>query len=662
MKPIIGILTNDDRSAMLYKAQLSKIFHHGVILQMNTRESQNLDRLNSDLYITSTEDLLELASYCSENSDQVILMDLSYSEESLKIIDSMNYGQPILLVNYNRHMAEDSMQKLMLHYPNKLKLLPYYPEMSTPPTASIAITPGEIDLVPKIAEEVIDIGHRILSMNTILSLINKLFEMGHIDESSMNEYYLRALNQDHSYRSTFVDQIKTRSQLSIFLNQKEKGLVYYNQYGGIQYVNDKAESIFNWRGGGSDRVDGLQIALRGIDFSSVRFYMNLNRLINGTWYEISIYELSYIGEAQEYLCVFDLLGKAHVRKKRSEYGFEDIIQNSSKMSEIINNAKQISQLDSAIFLTGESGTGKGILAQAIHNHSFRSKGPFFAVNASTIPEALMESELFGYEEGAFTGASKGGKKGYFEFVNQGTLFLDEIDGMSLSLQAKILKVIEEKSFRKISGSKEISTDFRLITATNKSLQEILDGQIIRRDLYYRIAVFSLQLPPIRERESDVLILLDHFIKQFKLSISLTRDAKRLLLGYPWLGNVREIHNFAERLRLFDGKIIGAGDLLTSPVFYDMDFIIKGEMQSSDRHEPEMARAVLQLLYDQYMRDQKIGFQRLFRLLNDRGMEISKNKLQKILQQFVVDGMVTISIGRGGTQITERGIQMVLEES
>ncbi|MFR8989898.1 MAG: sigma-54 interaction domain-containing protein [Fusobacterium sp.] len=242
--------------------------------------------------------------------------------------------------------------------------------------------------------------------------------------------------------------------------------------------------------------------------------------------------------------------KEHVKSLGSgKYNFDDIIAVDKKSVEIKEFAKRIALTDSNILITGESGTGKELYASAIHNFSLRKDFPFIPVNCASFEKSLIESELFGYEEGTFTGAKKNGKTGLFQLANGGVLFLDEIGELEYGLQGKLLRVLQEKSIRKIGGSKEIPIDVRLICATNKDLFKLMEEGKFRRDLYYRIAIIPLTIPPLRERKDDIPALANKFIsdlsQKYKKDMFLSQEAIQLLKEYEWCGNIRELKNIIE---------------------------------------------------------------------------------------------------------------------
>ena len=233
------------------------------------------------------------------------------------------------------------------------------------------------------------------------------------------------------------------------------------------------------------------------------------------------------------------------------FDFENIIHKSSVMKDIFKVVKQIADSKSTALIMGESGTGKELISRAIHYNSNRKNYPFVTINCAAIPETLIESELFGHEKGAFTNAIEK-KLGRFEVAHQGTLFLDEIGELSLATQAKILRFLEEKEFNRVGGSKTIKVDVRLITATNKDLNQLIKKGNFREDLYYRINVVPIVIPPLRDRKEDIPLLIDHFINKFNVENNknvkgFNKEAIALMMQYEWPGNVRELENLVERV-------------------------------------------------------------------------------------------------------------------
>jgi PAS domain S-box-containing protein len=254
--------------------------------------------------------------------------------------------------------------------------------------------------------------------------------------------------------------------------------------------------------------------------------------------------------------------KTKVEKElKSKYQFSDLIGNSQAFLAAKKLAERISESNSSVLLIGESGTGKELFAHAIHNNSMRESLPFVAINCASIPEHLLESELFGYEEGAFTGAKKGGKKGQFEIANNGTLFLDEIGDMPLSMQSKLLRVLQEKEVQRVGAQKSMSVDVRIIAATHRDLEKLVEEGKFRQDLYYRLNVIKIEIPPLRKRKEDIpqisISLLKKLERRFyRKGIEFSAEVKERLMQHAWPGNIRELENVLERtINVLDGKTI-----------------------------------------------------------------------------------------------------------
>lgn len=245
-----------------------------------------------------------------------------------------------------------------------------------------------------------------------------------------------------------------------------------------------------------------------------------------------------------------------LRKRLTEqYEYEDIIGRSEAMQEVFSMIKAVTDTNATVLITGETGTGKELVARAIHSNSSQRYGPFVATSCGALPETLLESELFGYEKGAFTGADRT-KKGRFELANEGTLFLDEVGDISMKTQIRLLRVLQEKSFSRLGGTEQIKVDVRLVSATNRDLVAAIEEGSFRSDLYYRLNVVSIQLPPLRERIDDVPLLAAHFINKYNVEFNkkfdrVDRKAMDFMMDYHWPGNVRELENVIERAIVID---------------------------------------------------------------------------------------------------------------
>lgn len=275
-------------------------------------------------------------------------------------------------------------------------------------------------------------------------------------------------------------------------------------------------------------------------------------------------------------------GEIH-RLHQAKYSFENILTRNNRMLHLIDLARKAADSHSTVLLEGESGTGKEYFTHAIHQASYRHSGPFVQINCAAIPRELIEAELFGYVEGAFTGAKKGGKLGKFELASGGTLFLDEVGTLPLDMQAKLLRVLEEREYERLGDNQKIAIDIRVIAATNESLGEMVQKGKFREDLYYRLNVLRLTLPPLRERKDDIPLLAEHMLENFcreynHPSVRISNGAMERLQAYDWPGNVRELRNAVERaLMVSEGRVLYTKDL--PDIFLDGE--VAPEIESAD---------------------------------------------------------------------------------
>ncbi|MCS6771674.1 MAG: sigma-54 dependent transcriptional regulator [Kiritimatiellae bacterium] len=316
----------------------------------------------------------------------------------------------------------------------------------------------------------------------------------------------------------------------------------------------------------------------------------------------------------------------------ARYGLQHIIGQSPEMQEVLDTVKQVAPSRATVLLLGESGTGKELVAHALHQLSPRNKGPFVAVHCAALTSTLLESELFGHEKGAFTGATER-RRGRFELADGGTLFLDEIGEIDAAIQVKILRVLEERRFERVGGTEPIDVDVRLIAATNRDLKKLVEEGKFREDLFFRLDVVSIRLPPLRERTGDLPLLVNHFIQVFakenaKPVAGITPEALAALQSYSWPGNVRELRNVIERM-----VVLARGDRLT---LRDVPPHIRGEADAAPRggtlslveNEKLLIQRALKLHDGNVTRAaQELGISRrtLHRKLNEYGLRLSETE-------------------------------------
>lgn len=326
-------------------------------------------------------------------------------------------------------------------------------------------------------------------------------------------------------------------------------------------------------------------------------------------------------------------------EKHQKYSFQNIIAIDDKMQEVFRLMNKVLNNNINVLITGESGTGKELIAKAIHYNGNRKDKPFIIVNCASIPRELLESEFFGHEKGSFTGAYTK-KIGKFEIANEGTIFLDEIGELDISLQSKLLRVIQEKTFERVGGNEVIKTDVRIIAATNRNLKKCVEDKTFREDLYYRLSAFPISIPPLRERKGDILLLAQHFIKVYSENLNkkppkISKKVASALLEYPWPGNVRELENFIQRAIILSEKdTIELEDLPLSLQHYsipdskiDPEVIIQSDvilpLEEIEKKAIEQAIKLCEGNINLAAKKLNIGRATIYRLIKKYNIEVKK---------------------------------------
>ncbi|HLR36076.1 MAG TPA: sigma 54-interacting transcriptional regulator [Tissierellales bacterium] len=342
------------------------------------------------------------------------------------------------------------------------------------------------------------------------------------------------------------------------------GIVISDKEGNIKILNEKTVEMFSYSYNELINMKMFQLfkgwkeikssVLKNESFTGKEVYVNARR--NKLRFHLRVYPVLNESEnIKDILYIFDEFKKKRklankIIDRGAIYTFDKIIGKSENFQKAIGFSKKVADSKSTMLITGESGTGKEVFAQSIHNYSNRKNAPFIAINCGAIPRNLIESELFGYEEGAFTGAKKSGKIGKFEVADGGTVFLDEIGELPLDLQTRLLRVLEEGTVSRIGSTREKVVDVRIIVASNKDLREAVKKGKFRRDLFYRVNVLPLRLPPLRERRDDIPLLIDYFMEKIskdlnKKQVKISTEKMEKIMKYEWPGNVRELENFVE---------------------------------------------------------------------------------------------------------------------
>ena len=376
-----------------------------------------------------------------------------------------------------------------------------------------------------------------------------------------------------------IDLIATRRNdqkvaklMKTVIDNSETGIIVLDERKKVTHFNPVSEKLLRLK---KEEVLGLNFKdLPNINYNIKEYVLNNNdvplQMLNIGGNKILANSIPLVNDDKQFGVMLSLQGvnkiqtlEAKIRKELyarglvSRYTFSDIVNQDPSMKKAIDSARRYAKTKSTVLIVGESGTGKELIAHSIHDASPCSEGPFVPLNCAAIPENLLESELFGYSEGAFTGAKKGGKPGLFELAHGGTIFLDEISEMPLLLQARLLRVLQEKAVRRVGDDKIIPVDVRIIAASNRDLSRQVIDNLFRKDLYFRINVLSIQVPPLRERKEDIFLLLEAFIKRGQSATATTikffEHSRKWLEDYSWPGNIRELENFVERFLILSDE-------------------------------------------------------------------------------------------------------------
>ncbi|MEG1284438.1 MAG: sigma 54-interacting transcriptional regulator [Romboutsia sp.] len=694
MKKKACIVTYDQEAAIFYSEIIGKLF--GKSIEIETRwvgEKQCFEKTGADLYIVTTcsfgGDVVAKSKF--SNQKDVVIIERTICKESLDKLKSIEVGTKALVVNITQRMAIETIAHLTNLGINQIKFIPYDSEnISYMPSYDIVITPGETRFINDCDKEVIDIGDRVLSENTIVEIALKLNLENYLEKENFKIYLDTLPRANYSLDHLFNKSISLESNFSILLEILEMGIIGVDEHNNIYAYNQKAQSIT----GINSKIaigENANEYFQDIPFKECyeTFEEINNKLIkiNGVNIDISVRPVIRMGkyrgafatlqkfsevENKQHKIREQLLNRGHYAK----YRFEDILGESSVIEKTRKLAKKMAKSSASIIVTGESGTGKELFANAIHNESLRHKHPFVAINCGAIPDNLLESELFGYEEGAFTGAKKGGKIGLFEFAHNGTLFLDEIEAMTPMLQIKLLRVLQEKEVMRLGGDKIIKVDVRVVAATNEKILELVAKGEFRKDLYYRLCTLPIELPPLRDRGEDIFLLIDKSKKEFGGKFKLSQEVIELFKKHKWEGNIRELRNYVEYFCYIGDEVIKKEDLPSSfkeEIYseYSIENIYKKSTKSmmiENTIENEL-RKVAGAKIDKYVyvlksidkfckEDKTIGRKTISDNSKEIGINLSEQEVRTIFTKLEGINLITISKGRRGTKITENGMDLI----
>ncbi|HDA6209128.1 TPA: sigma 54-interacting transcriptional regulator, partial [Clostridioides difficile] len=638
MKTIAVVTDGLSKLECFLNKNLEMIFKDKVMIKnyyLNKITEKEL--IKDDIILVMIDDrVLKIKKYV-EDVSKIITINRSIKQKDIYKLFSLPEEIDVLVVNDNKHTVLETISNLYNIGINHLNFIPYNPNEEYR-NIKIAITPGESSLVPKYIEEVIDLGHRYIDSSTFIQIIAKL----KLDDKEITERLIKYTDEIISLYSGINTKYKELTikadELNSIINLSNLGMAMVSDKGNIIICNNSLRDILdiqsNIIGKNIDELENENIkkifSLSKAHDEVIKFnnkYLNVNKYNiesfgRVTGYYFCIQEITYIRKLEQ-----NLSKKLREKGQVARYTFDDIKTVSTKMERTKKLGMKIAESDYTILITGESGTGKELMAQSIHNASPRHSQSFIAINCAAMPENLLESELFGYEEGAFTGALKGGKKGLFEQANNGTIFLDEIGDMPIYLQSKLLRVLQENQVMRVGGENVIDIDVRVIAATNKNLLEMIKGDRFRADLYYRINVLPINIPPLRERKEDIEVMLKHFMKRKR---AISQGVQDIINAYEWPGNIRELKNTAMYINIMSSEdVILINDLPHNLLNITEDFS-KEISILKDRTSIEKVKLVMECLKNANNLNKNIGRNGIVNSINELGYSITEGEVRGIL--------------------------------
>lgn len=505
---------------------------------------------------------------------------------------------------------------------------------------------------------------KVIDRSSLLDIIHRLDMDADLYRGKDMIHARRTFPAVNSFNSLFQEHTRSEDRMSMIFDHMTNGAITFCRHGIVFDCSAKVQSILHM-----SREELLRCNVTQL------LPLSLNELVNGQVSEKVIefdgsdYILTIIpadSEKDRYGLLmmnnFDVEQRRFIRHRKvivekrntAKYDLQDLVGTSQRLAICKRTALQIAKSDGAALLLGESGTGKELFAHIIHRHSPRRDGPFLAVNCAAFSPSLLESELFGYESGAFTGAAKGGKAGLFEAAHNGTVFLDEIGEMPVQLQTRLLRVLQEHEVIRVGGHNTTDVDVRIIAATNQDLHRAVAEGRFRKDLYYRLSVLPLYIPPLRDRREDIPELFRFFMEQRQVEFALSPALRSFFLTYSWPGNIRELRNLVEYFSVLGKSVVGTEDLPCScaPVPVPIPEEPMPVPQPATQGQTETALAIL---LDHYRNGYRIGRVEFAKQMTQRGYFMGEQQARAILKKLEQQGLVTILRGRGGTVLTEAGL-------
>lgn len=620
----------------------------------------------SHVFITTrAPELYTIARQAVPETVPITVLNRFFELRKIKALMQIPPGTTVPVMNNSPITAQEVIQNLLEVKIDHLHYVPFHPGSTFKEHFRYAIIMSvpDVPLPPHV--EVIDLGFRKVSIHDLIDTGRKVGVPIEWERQYLSAFIVEMSELAKMLGTSYAEVQKLNSQLQSTFQAVKDPVIACNEDGLITFINDVAVELFCPH---ESVVIGKPYTILKEHSLLAPFFEQEDQedsliTIDQRQFIVSSHSIRRSQEHLGFVCTLKdvteiqrLRTQLALRGHTATYTFADIKGNSQPLLHAIELSKKMAKNNQTILLTGENGTGKELFAHAIHQHSLRKNGPFVAINCASLPENLLESELFGYEDGAFTGARKGGKPGLFEQADGGTIFLDEVGDISPAIQVKLLRVLQEKQVIRVGGTGILSVDCRVIAATNRNLEDAVRDGTFREDLFYRLAVLPIEIPPLRERTSDIPLLIDDHLKQQGIRKSWSPEVMELLLAHDWRGNIRELKNVVDyAITVSEHPVIGISDLpkrLTERIFQKQSSVATVPL------EDERNLDILLGLYQYYLANKPVGRYQLANTPILRANGWTETALRKRLKQLEQLGLVRSGTTRQGTSITRDGIEML----
>lgn len=618
------------------------------------------------VFITShSPELYRIAQQAVPIHVPITVLNRFFEPRKIRLLMQIPAGTTVPVMNTSLFSSQEVIQNLLEANINHLHFIPFYPGCTFDDSYRYAIILSVPDVLPPPDVELIDLGFRKINIHDLIDTGRRLGVPIQREREYLASFISEVSELAKLLGTSYVEIQKLHSHLQSIFQAVKDPIIACNEQYLITFMNDSAEELL---GQSRSSVVGSPLASLKEHALLQPFFENDGQeniliSIDQRQFIVSSQSIRRLQEHLGFVCTLKdvteiqlLRSQLVQRGHAASYTFEDIKGTSELLQKTIELSKKMAKNNQSILLLGENGTGKELFAHAIHQHSSRKNGPFVAINCASLPENLLESELFGYEEGAFTGARKGGKPGVFELADCGTIFLDEIGDISPAIQVKLLRVLQEKQVIRIGSTRILAVDCRVVSATNRDLEEAVRLGQFREDLYYRLAVLPIEIPALRERKNDIPLLIDDHLQKLTIQKEWSPEVMELLLNHDWYGNIRELKNVVEyAITVCEGDIIGVHDLpkrLTDSSArkkIDAPTIVQADARDID---------ILLCLYQYYLVNRPVGRYQLAHSSTLKSAGWTEGSLRNKLKLLEQQGLVRCGTTRQGTSITTEGIDLL----